>query len=118
MAYTAPTVDDFAAQFPEFDEQVEESQITAALTLAMRSVDETWIEGDYSLAILYLAAHVVSVGLFAADNVGSELIKSLSIGPLSITYGNQISASDLETSIYGQQFLKFRRRSKPAVLVV
>lgn len=118
MAYTVPGVEDFVAKFPEFDEQVDAPGIEAAISLAAEDVDDSWIEADYANAILYLAAHYVSVGLAQADTVGQEAIKSLTIGPLSLTYGDQIKSSDYETSLYGQRFLVYRRRSHPAVRVV
>lgn len=118
MAYTPPTVDDFAAAFPEFDEIVDADAASAALTLAARFVDETWIEDDYATAILYLAAHFASVGLANAQSAGQEKIEAISIGPLSIKYGKQISSTDLLSSNYGGVYLSLRRRSHPPIAVV
>lgn len=120
MAYETPTVEDFRARFPEFeaDGYVPDEVIQRVLNEASRQVDSTWLEADYAAAILYLAAHLLTVSTFAEDSVGQENIKSLSIGPLSIAYGEQVSFDKLSSTSYGQQFSELRRVNVPAVLVI
>lgn len=118
MAYTLPTPTDFATAFPEFDEIVDAAAAQAAIDLAAMFVDETWIEDDYTTAILYLAAHNASVALANAQSAGLEKIEAISIGPLSIKFGKQISSSELLSSNYGGIYLSLRRRSHPAIAVV
>lgn len=117
MPYTLPTAEQFLEKFPEFAE-VDGDKITAELTLANRQVDETWLEEDYQEAIMQLAAHRVSAGLIAAEGVGEDTLRSLSIGPISLSYGDTVKLSDLTTSAYGQAFLVLRKQNVPAIAIV
>lgn len=118
MAYEPPEVADFVARFPEFDEQADAGAVQAALDLAGRFVDDSWLEEDYEEAYLQLAAHFVGVGLANAQSVGQEKIEAISIGPLSIRYGKQISSSDLATSNYGSVYAMLRDKSHPAIVAL
>lgn len=117
MPYTLPTAEQFLERFPEFAE-VDEDKITALLALANRQVDESWFEEDYQEAIMQLAAHQISAGLIAEEGVGEDTLKSLSIGPISLSYGDTVKLSDLTTSAYGQAFLVLRRQNIPAIAIV
>jgi hypothetical protein len=102
--YTLPTTAEFFERFPEFEAMgVEEPAVAAALLDAARRVDTTWTAGDYPTAILYLAAHFVSVN---ADAVGGGLINSESFGPISVSYARAASPDGLTGSAYGQRFFE------------
>lgn len=120
MAYVIPEVADFRARFPEFDDSTvyPDAGVQTALDLAVRQVDETWLEADYAEAIMQLAAHLLSASGVAADTLGQDDLKSISIGPLSLTYGERVSVSGLKTTLYGQSFADLRRKNIPAVLTV
>lgn len=115
MPYTTPTSDQFYEKFPEF-EDIDDAKIDAAIAEA--PVDETWMEADYQPAILYYAAHIISVGEAGAAAFGQDDLKSISIGPLSLSYGGKLSASDFNTTSYGQFYLSIRARNVPAIAVV
>lgn len=117
MPYEAPTVDQFRERFPEFAD-VSEDAIDLALVDANRQVDETWLEDDYQTAIMELAAHLASVNQAGSDSFGQDDLRSITIGPLSISYGGKLSAADLTTSVYGQKFAALRRKNIPAIRVI
>lgn len=119
MAYTAPDASDFSTKFPELSALIDDDdKVDAAILEAGRSVDNTWLEGDYATAILYLAAHILTVGIAAIDSVGQEKIKSLSIGPLSITFGEAVNFEDFSSTPYGQAYLSLARKNHPPILVL
>lgn len=120
MSYTAPTLDDFVLRFPEFKE-TPAYKINAAMIEVMRSVDETWIEGDYIPAILYLTAHVLSGDISAAETVGNGgEIASESIGRISISYRQTASGggAGLLSTSYGTKYAELRRLNHPPFLIV
>lgn len=117
MAYVAQTAEDFYAKFAEF-EDVDSEVVDPALAEAELSVDDTWIEADRPLAVLYLAAHLVAASQAAIDAAGNDNTKSFSIGPVSFTMAETASAAKWETTSYGLAFESILRRNQPAVLIV
>lgn len=116
MAYEVPTVDDFQEEFPDI--VATEEAIQSALDAAQRSVDESWTEGDFSRAILYLAAHFL-MSKVAADATGADdEISSLTIGPLSLTFKDRKSLSEFESTLYGQEFTRLLRLNAPRIAVI
>lgn len=109
MAVTPPTVADFIAKFPEF-EDVDPSVITDALADAGRNVDDTWIDADFTNGYLLYAAHVVAAGQLSAGSGGAGgRIVAESLGPISVTYERNASAYDadvLGSTTYGQRYLR------------
>lgn len=120
MAYTAPTVEEFRTKFPEFtDADYSDAAVEAALNEAARSVDESWTEGDFKNARMYLAGHYLSVLQSAGVSLGQDNLKALSIGPLSLTFGDKVSFSEFSSTPYGQQFRLLQKKNiGPAILVV
>jgi hypothetical protein len=114
MAYTPPTIADFQARFPEF-EDAEEELIQLALNDAARAVGTNWIEADYATGILLLAAHAMQVGGGAYDSGG---LRSFSIGAISVTYADFDKVAKLDTTSYGQQFISLRNRNARGVVVI
>lgn len=121
MAYVLPTTDEFIEKFPEFEDlDVSDDTLQATLDEAARSVDTTWLEGDYKTAILYLAAHLLSSSLEMANFAGGDVIRSVSLGRISVTYADPVTGSvTLSTSTpYGERFLALQRLNNPPFLVI
>lgn len=112
MAYTDATADDLQTAFPKFAAVADET-VEFWLTQARRSVDETWTEGDYAMAQMLLAAHLMTLeGLGAgteAELAGQGLsdFKSVRSGSFSFDRGSNTTSSSgtLASTSYGQRFL-------------
>ncbi len=120
--HAAPTADDFRLKFPEF-EDLPDVQIDALIAEASRSVDETWTEGDFANAVLYLAAHFNQAATDALDTPGGQSIVAEHFGPISVSYGRaQVSGKDnpsiYDSTEYGRRFLSLLKKNIPAVLVI
>lgn len=123
MAYDVPTVDDVIARFPELAD-TNEDVFDLVLLEAQRRVDTTWLEGDYTTAIIYLTAHLASLAnqtVSSGGDASAQFITSESYGRISLSYGTNgviINSSGLQTTPYGQLFAGLVKRNFPAVLVV
>lgn len=120
MAYTLPDSDTFIERFPEF-EDTDDELITALITEAARQVDTTWTEGDYTQAIMYLVAHLLSSGFDMADTAaGGAGIASETLGRISVSYRDNSAGkgSILSSTGYGQRFLALRRLNVGGPIVV
>jgi hypothetical protein len=106
MAHTPATLESFYQRFPEFAGQ--DDAATIALSDALRGVDTSWTEGDYTIAHALLAAHYLTAGEIASS--GKE-IASESIGPLSVSYFKS-DAGWIATSGYGQRYLMLLRQNR------
>jgi len=114
MAHTPPTLDDFRTRFPEFEDE-EDEIVELALSDAQRQVGINWIEADYPLGILFLAAHFVQTGAGGYDSGG---LRSVSIGSISVTYADPAAVTELKKSSYGTRFIQLRRMNCQGPLVV
>jgi hypothetical protein len=128
MAYTAPTAATIKVRFPEFA-AVDDDVITSLISEAGRYVDETWIEGDYTLAVSLWVAHQLSCeghGTSAASKLAAvgtfQRIKS---GDLEVSTGANSSGgngggvdSQYQRTNYGQRWLEMRARSFPTPTVL
>lgn len=118
-----PTATSMKLKFPEFQSQAD-ATLEFAIEEATRMVDDTWLEKDQTLALMYYAAHVMEVTIARAESgAGGQLIKSETIGRMSISYGNasdQKTASfeDLTSTLYGTRFLDLLKLNHPAVAIV
>lgn len=123
MAYVIPTAAALKARYAEFS-GVPDERVTAYITDATRSVQETWLERDYAPAIMLLAAHLMlSEGAIAVAAGGSSnittvgAIKSKTVGEVSVTYagvsgaagGGSGDAEGFSSTFYGLRFLALRR---------
>ncbi len=118
MAYTAPTPDDLKQRYPAFA-SVSDVTIQYWLTDSLRSVGETWIEGDRAVAEMALAAHNMSrkgvagiVGSIAQIPVGVSSFKS---GSMDVSFNAdavkaQVAGGYASTE-YGLEFEELQRRS-------
>lgn len=129
MPYTKPTVAEFQARFPIF-EDADEAAIQIVLDEAFNSIDETWRELDFQPAILYLAAHLLATDNSGEGeevefgNAGAGAVASESFGGMSISYsqGNSsagsLSASEAYGSTsYGRRFLQLLRANRGGPVV-
>ena len=133
MPYTVPTVSQFRTKFPTFA-GVADATVQDAIDEASASVDLSWIEADYQPAILYLAAHILTItgahfdalgtgaigGVIAAGQVseakvGDAMVK---LGGASGSGGSGNAASGLSSTPYGQRYLDLLRRNQPAIALV
>jgi len=132
MPYTLPTLDQFRTKFPTFAD-VGNGTIQDAIEEASASVDTSWIEADYQPAILYLAAHLMTVngalwsslGAGVGGIVGAGLVSEAKLGDAQVKLGSAgssagggSSGSDLASTPYGLQYLRLLRRNHPAVALV
>jgi hypothetical protein len=125
MSYDIPTVDDVIARVPELAD-TSSDVFELVLLEAQRRVDTTWLEGDYTTALIYLTAHLASIANQTVESGGdtsSQLITSESLGRISLSYGTggaaaAVSPSGLQATSYGLLFLGLVKRNFPAVLVV
>jgi hypothetical protein len=131
MPYTAPTAAQFKAKFPTFA-AVGDPTIDLAIVEANASVDTSWVEADYQPAILYLAAHTLTIdGVLAAtadfgDAAGvvhSGLVSKMKVGDVDVTLAGSVSggagaATGLRSTGYGLRYLELLRRNHPAVALV
>lgn len=127
MAYTAPTVAEFKIRFPTVVAGRSDELLQMDLDEAMRSVDISWMEGDYKNAIMYLAAHNITTekaGEGAGGGVGSGVVSSESFGGMSISYDNTDSADDAAaksqwgSTEYGRRFYRLLKLNKPAIVSI
>lgn len=130
MPYDLPTVDQFKARFPIF-EDVDDAQIEAMMAETKTSIDDSWIEDDYQPAVMYLVAHLLAtdnsgagedvvIGSSGAGGIASESFG----GGLSVSYdkgqstGSLSSSDRYGTTEYGRRFLALLRSNKPAIVVI
>lgn len=132
MPYVTPTAAQFKARFPIFSD-TDDTVIAALITEASRRVDNTWKEGDYQPAIMYLAAHLLATDNSAEGSsvqvgaAGGRTIASESFGGgLSRSYTNSsfnaegsLSADDeYGTTEYGRRYYALLRLNKRGPLVI
>ena len=105
-----PTVAEFRAVFPEFDE-VSDAQIEFYLATAMQWVDTFWYPIDAKLAVMYAAAHYLAMqdrasggeitsgsegaggGVVVDPEIGKIWLKSVRFRDRSVTYERVGAAS-------------------------
>jgi hypothetical protein len=131
MSYDAPTLAEFRARFPIFT-QHPDPQIEMILEEATNTIDTSWRELDYKIAIMYLTAHLLAVDAsqsgdeVAVGSAGSSsgVVSSESFGGMSISYATnsalQVAASKStwgETE-YGRRFYQLLVRNKPAIVSI
>jgi hypothetical protein len=115
-----PTCTSMKLKFPEFA-NVEDATIEFAIEEASYSVGSNWTTGG-GIAVMYLAAHLVSAGqaaIIAQQDIeeGNGSITKESIGRISIGYkvsdpsaaaNTDATADDYESSSYGRRFIEMR----------
>jgi hypothetical protein len=127
MPYDVPTLDQFTTRFPVFENR-DEDQIQQCIDEASRSVDDSWVEGDYQPAIMYLAAHLLmtdesQVGDNPVIGPTQGGVSAEHFGPMSITYkdfpeGSLSSSETFGTTSFGRKYLSLLHANKPPIVVV
>jgi hypothetical protein len=128
MAYVDPTATDVKTRYPEFD-SVADPRVDLFIAEAKMWVDESWLEGDYTIAIQTLTAHMMAYegAIFSTPGAASfgsvsGPIKGEKLGDASIEYSDRGASSSVSlderefaSTPYGLRFLALRRRNFPAV---
>ncbi|KRE07451.1 hypothetical protein ASE63_22390 [Bosea sp. Root381] len=131
MPYVIPTLSQFRTKFPTFA-GVGDDTINAAIQEASASVDRSWIEADYQPAILYLAAHILTVdGALYGDIgsiggvIGAGLVSEAKVGDVQVKLGSAGggaggggSSSGYASTPYGRRYMELLRRNQPAIALV
>ena len=117
-----PTAVSMRLKFPEFVD-VPDAQIEFALEEAALGVSTDWYARDVNLAQMYLAAHLIAVGLAASETLGgADRVQSETIGRMSVTYraggGSTATAGDYSSSTYGERYLALVNLNFPSVLII
>lgn len=123
MPYTTPTATQLKARYPKFA-SVADATVDAVIADALRSVDNTWVEGDYQPAIMALAAHMMVLEGLGQDTAARlQGFKSLTVGPLQLVRDTGVQNSGVGTewyalTSYGQTFyrLAFANKGGPRVV--
>lgn len=133
MPYSIPAAALFKAKFPTFA-AVADGTIDLAIAEASASVDASWVEADYQPAILYLAAHIMTIDgvVLAGSDLGSAagiinagLVSEMKVGDVQVKLGGAASGSGANGGMtgyratgYGQRYLDLLRRNRSPVYVV
>jgi len=118
-----PTAVNFKMKFPEFA-NIPDASVEFAIEEACRWVDDTWLVNDQTLAILYLAAHMLMVSIMRAQSATGQVISSERMGEISVTYlATQLPtqsrfSSDLLTTLYGTRYLEMAHVNIPAIAII
>lgn len=109
-------------KFHEFMDEPD-THIEFAIEEASLNVDDSWIESNRALAVMYLTAHYLKVAISRAASDTGQQIASERIGEISISYHPTqqptiASQSDLTTTPYGTRWLELAKFNFPGVLVV
>lgn len=117
MPYTTPTAQQLKTRHPAFVD-LDSDYVDAVIADAARLIDSTWFEADYQPAIMYLAAHMMTL---EGNNDGDDkgVVVSERIGDASASYaapGAQSSVSDYQATSYGRRYLQLLRVNQPAIL--
>lgn len=114
MAYTLPTASQFFARFPEFVDQIDDTEFTALLEYAKLWVDpETWAEQDYAPALIYLVAHYARLSLLAIATNQANAGAAGGVGGITETPLQTF----LSTVTIGDRTVSWRAAPKSAVNV-
>jgi|GEM_PF-1197715 len=148
MTITPPTAAQFKARYPLFvsvDDTLVDLVIGEAVS---GYVDETWRVADQVPAILALTAHLLAMeghplttveddgssgGGGGGSTVTDRKVASIKVGDVAVSYkdgatttsgggsgsgGSSSGSSNLDTTAYGQQFVRLRNKNFPAVAIV
>jgi hypothetical protein len=131
-----PNVFAFRSRFSEFND-VADPEIDLGLQIAQLWVDPLiWDPNDYPMALLFWAAHFVSLKRlqlasveFGGSGAVDLFVRSIGIGERRVMFGERGAYAKgeasmgpgealLEQTIYGMLYLTLRARNVPSVLVI
>lgn len=120
MTITVPSAINLKMKFaPAFDD-TDAATIEFAIEEAAGEVGDTWVSRQ-QLAIMYLAAHLLTVSKNAAGATGGREVISKTIGRISWSYKQSspdAAPGSILTTWYGARFDEIRNGNFPAVAVV
>ena len=125
MPYAIPTPADMKAYLPAFAD-ASDAWLASGIAEATGSVDTTWAEADYQPAIIYLAAHLLTLrsagqastagfevnGMMTAGGLTKAKVGDVEIGfadnggTVAVTNGDRFYGT-----VWGRLFLNLRRRN-------
>jgi hypothetical protein len=124
MAYVVPDAAALKARYPAFAD-VADDTVTYWITDAQRSVDESWTETDYAVALMALAAHNMALAGYGTEVLPvSEIpagVTRIKSGQFEANFteqqANARASGSLESTRYGQEYrqLLYRNRGGPMV---
>jgi hypothetical protein len=112
--YSTPTAADLKARYPAFS-AVNADVISYWIADAMRSIDTSWSEGDYAVALLALAAHNMAIsGLGTDDDITIPGgVTGFRMGPVQIGLTREAAnaklGADYSSTRYGAEFRRLLR---------
>lgn len=104
------TLESFRTKFPEFASSADFSDdfLDERIQEASRQINRSFFGARADDAHHYLAAHFAKVIPTSAETTASaQAKKSMTVGPVSITYADGLSSGslgDFDSTIYGQQY--------------
>lgn len=104
-------IKNFRRSFPEF-RLISSINIKRAIEYAETEISETSYGTFYQKILNALSAHFLSIMLRNQRTQGRSegVVKSKTIGDISVTYADSFSMNDYESSIYGSEYLRLRNR--------
>jgi len=117
-----PTATNLKAVFPEFADQPD-AAVEFAIEQASRNVDDSWLEKDRTLALLFLSAHYLMVGIQRSQSATGQIVTGERMGEMSVNYGSipgpgPNAMSDLDATLYGIRFKELANINFPSVAVI
>lgn len=117
-----PTSTAMKLKFPEFA-STPDATVEFAIADASRHVDDTWLVGDQTAAVMWLAAHYLMVTISRTESGSGQMISSERWGEMSITYKTPemptaLSYSDYTTTPYGTRYRELLALNQPAVAII
>jgi hypothetical protein len=124
VPYIVPTPDDVRSDFPVFA-SVDDAVIQRRIDRTESTVDESWMESDYTYARSLLAAHYLTEdGVGGGTDaeiaaLGLSGVSRLKSGTLDVTFANTNSTGDgaWDNTSYGRRFASILRRNKGGPLI-
>jgi hypothetical protein len=119
MAHTVPTAADLKARYPGFA-AVPDATVNYWITDSQRIVTSAWIEADYPIALMLLAAHELAMaGLEAGEAAGlPQGVTRFSSGSMDVAFAEGLaSATSYGSTRYGREFQTLLRRNRGGAIV-
>jgi hypothetical protein len=123
VAYTVPTANQIQAKYPAF---AAVPDATIDLYIADAPVDTTWLERDYTNAIMLWTAHTMTLNGIGAGTdaeiaaAGLSGVTRLKSGTLDVSFSGEGagSGSGYQATVYGRQYYELLRKNKGGPRVV
>jgi hypothetical protein len=125
VPYVLPTAAEMKVFLPAFAES-DDAWLSSGITEASFSVDTSWNEHDYQPAIIYLAAHLLTLrSAGQASTAGFEVngmmtaggLTKAKVGDVEVSFADNGGSVDVSNSdrfygtVWGRLFLALRKRN-------